>query len=210
MNSDLRSRARRDASSRPAPELARLRAEAEAWRDYKDAKADLEERLKQTNILITNAEFERLPALMDELGVSRFDLPPDGNHPGVSLEVKPHYHANIAADWPEEKRSAAFRALTDAGHGDLIRTEVTISLPREDHARLAKLTAGLEKAKLNFSVKESVHFGTLTAWVREQLEAVAAIPHKQKQKEALAALPPLEVIGARVGRVCRPKMIKEG
>ena len=202
-SASLRERARADAEHRPPPDLSRLRQEAERWRSLTERKRDLEEQLKQTNVQVANAEFDRLPSLMDELGVESFTLAPDGNHPAVELEVRPHYHANIAADWSPAQRAAAFAALEKANAGDLIRTEVQVLLPREEHSRLAKLLSGLRKAGFDFTVRESVHFGTLTAWVKEQAQLAV-----EQRKKPTALLPPLEVIGARIGRICRPK-IKE-
>jgi len=197
ISEEYRARARAAAAKQQATgqDTSRLRKEAERWRDLQEEKASLEERLRDVNLRISDLEFVTLPTIMDEMRIARLDLDPEGNHPGLELVVKPHYYANIAADWDPDRRQAAFQALEKSGNGDLIKTDVQISLSRQERSRLKKLLGGLKKAGFDFAVKEAVHFSTFTAWLKEQTELKHPVP-------------PLEVIGAKIGRICRPRIKK--
>jgi hypothetical protein len=156
-------------------------------------KAELEERLKTTNKELNELYFRTLPDVMDEAGVGSIALPADGNNPPVELKAQPYYAANIAAGWPPERRQAAFDWLDQHGHGDLIKTEVTVRFDRGDLAVAQQLIGDLkEDWNLDANVKQAVSHQTLTAWLREQVE--------EHQK-----LPPLDTIGATVGRVVKLK-----
>lgn len=206
----IRRRAREDAERKTDPaDLEEIRREVDRWRDLSLEKSDLEERLRATNIAVSELEFTTLPTLMDELKISRMDVEAKGNQPAVTLEAKPYYHANIAADWPEEKRRAAFKALEDLDHGDLIRTEIVISIPREEREKAKQIVAVLEKKALNPVVRESVHFSTLTAFVREQTEAEIEDRKANRPPPEKPRLPPLDVIGARIGRIVKPKIVEK-
>jgi hypothetical protein len=110
------------------PSLDGLRNLASRARSLEQEKADLEERLKATNKELNELYFRTLPDVMDEAGVGSIALPADGNNPPVELKAQPYYAANIAAGWPQERRQAAFDWLDQHGHGDLIKTEVTVRL----------------------------------------------------------------------------------
>jgi hypothetical protein len=112
------------------PSLDGLRNLASRARSLEQEKADLEERLKATNKELNELYFRTLPDVMDEAGVGSIALPADGNNPPVELKAQPYYAANIAAGWPPERRQAAFDWLDQHGHGDLIKTEVTVRFDR--------------------------------------------------------------------------------
>ena len=154
---------------------------------------ELEDQLATVKRQHLNVIFDQLPALMDAAGVDRLGLPAHGNYPAMNVELTPYYKANIAAGWPEEKRQAAFTALTELGHEDLIKTEITIAVPRGEHHIVQDL---LDMIACDYGLAgraaESVHSSTLSAWLREQIEANNP-------------LPPLDVIGATVGRIAQIK-----
>jgi hypothetical protein len=136
--------------------------------------------------------FKRLPDLMGELGINVVSLEADGNVPAVEAKAAPFYAANIAVGWPEEKRRAAFDWLDGNGHGDLIKTEVTVSFRREDRDEAVKFLK-VAKDYGRPEIKEAVHHGTLTAWLREQVEDQHYIP-------------PLDVLGGTVARSVKLKV----
>jgi len=179
--------------------LKALRAEVARIRDLQADKGDLEDKLKEVNIAINKAQFTTLPDLFDELGISVIELAPEGNHPGVKAEAKPYYRANIAADWPEEKRAAAFKVLADEGSEDLIKTEVIVQFPRGKLKEAKEFAATAEAVGAVAIVKESVHAQTLQAWLKEQIEKLKKVPNKTT----------LEALGAAVGRVVNLKPLKE-
>jgi hypothetical protein len=150
--------------------------------------ADLKERLAIKQKELSALLFEELPNLMDQAGVNPIGIPARGNQPSRLLELQPYYHANIAASWPQPKREAAFNALIDAGHEDLIKTEITITLTKGEHDKANKIVRLVkDQFGAETDISESVAWGTLTAWLKEQIQG----GHP---------LPPLDVIGATVGR----------
>lgn len=180
-------------SLRPQVTTATLHAVAEKASEARDIEleiSNLEERLKKRKADLRNIYMVELPNLMDQAQTDRIGIPATGNLPACDLKLTPYYHAQIAASWPQEKRNAAFAALTQLGHQDLIKTDLVISLPREDRASVPQLLETLKKLGLIPQVKENVHFKTLTAWLKEQYERGNP-------------LPPLETIGAEVGRIVK-------
>lgn len=168
--------------------LVKLKTAVSKVRDLKLEKKEQEERLKQTNIAIREQEFTILPALMDELEIPSIELGPEGNHPGITAKVENYFHANIAADWPEDKKTEAHKYLEDTGHGDLVRTEVIVSFAKEDHSQALKLANQLANDGYSVAVSNSVHWKTLTAWLKNMVEKKKIMPN-------------LEMIGGICGRI---------
>ncbi len=171
-----------------------LRALVSETRDLEQHKADLEEQLKAVNEQLTGNEgmyFNKLPALMTEIGLTVITLEADGNNPAVEAKAGPFYAANIAAGWPEEKRKTAFDWLDSNGHGDLIKTEVTVAFPRDERKAALKF-AKVANQYGAASMKEAVPWNTLTSWLREQVEEYGNMP-------------PLDIIGGTVSRSVKLK-----
>jgi hypothetical protein len=188
--------ARADAAGPSEDSLQRLRALVVATQALELEKADLEQRLKDTNIALQDHYYHLLPDLFDEAGVESVTLPPEGNTPGIKASASPYYRANIAAEWDPDKRKAAFNYLESLAAGDLIKTIIKISYNREDHEQAKKMVDMLKALRLNLSIEESVHWGTLTSWLREQVEVKKTLPD-------------LDKIGGTVGRVVRLKETKD-
>lgn len=174
--------------------LTRIREKAVAARDAEQELKDLEERLKETKNRLNHIYHEELPDLMFEAGVDEIGIPASGNLPAMVAKLGPYYQANIATGWPEERRTAAFNWLDNNKHGDLIKTEISILLPRGKREEAQKLIKQL--SKYGPSIKQSVPFQTLTAWLKDLVES---------GKD----LPPLEVIGGTVGQVVKLKERKD-
>jgi len=194
MPSSLEQRIRDSAPSIPADRLAQLRDLVAEARDLERRKAQLQEELSDVNKQLTGEGgmyFKKLPDLMGEVGVSVVTLEADGNNPAVEAKAGPYYACNIAVGWPEEKRKAAFEWLDTNGHGDLIKTEVTVQFRREDRNDAVRFLE-LARAFGTPEIKEAVHHGTMTAWLREQVEQHQYIP-------------PLDLIGGAVGRSVKLK-----
>jgi hypothetical protein len=172
------------------------RATAMMLRDLQLAVTDLEERLKEAQRQVRTLQFETLPAILDNLGVDRIGVPAHNNMPAYDLILTPYYKANIRADWPPAARAAAFQALVDLGHEDLIKTEITATLPRGQHQLAAQIVEDIRDNGVEPAVSEQVHHQTLTAWLTARLEAHEPVPD-------------LEVIGATVGRIARLKERRE-
>lgn len=176
----------------PQDKLERLKAEAAKTRELEFEVAELQERLneklEELNILMTKT----LPDLMEEAGVDSVGIPAQGNYPAWDARLRPFYNANIASSWPEEKRLEGFNYLTKIGHGDLIKTEIKISLPRGALKKAQTLVKQLAKQGMNAVMEQNVHSQTLKAWLKDQIENHAFMPD-------------LEKIGASVGKTVKPE-----
>jgi hypothetical protein len=153
---------------------------------------DLEERLAAARNELNALQFETLPTILDSLGVDRLGVPAHDNMPAFDLTLLPYCKAVIPASWPPEKRAAAFTALTEFGHEDLIKTEIVTALPRGQHALAQQIVAAIRERGAEPQVDEAVHHGTLTAWLSSRLAAHQPVPD-------------LETIGASVGRIVKLK-----
>lgn len=187
------------AGSKPAVDedaTTRLREAVKKARQIQQGIEDLETQLAAQKADLNRMFRDELPDLMDKIGTRMMELEGEGNQPPFIAKLVPYYYANIAADWPEEKRKAAFGWLEANGHGDLIKTNVTVPFRREDRKKAIAFTAGLQKKGVVSIVKEEVHFMTMKAWLKEQIE----------EKKTM---PPLDLIGGDVGRVVEIKPVKE-
>ena len=157
----------------------------------------LEAALEEAKATRLDLVMHKLPEYMDEIGQDRVGL----EKFNVDLEMADYYHANIAADWEPEKREKAFKWLEDNGHGDMIKTIVTIQFSRRllNHAKAVVEKLSKMKIKGFGAVPEpeigmAVPWNTLTAFVREQTEKSVALP--------------LDTLGATVGRIVKIKARK--
>lgn len=182
----------------PAPNvssdtLKKLSTKCEELREVELEIANLEERLANLNSRKYRIEREELPELMSEAGTDKIGIPANGNMPAYDLKLAPYYNANIAAKWEPERRAAAYAYLEKVKAADLIKTQIIINLPREDRKKAKALLKTLKKFKPE--VKESVHSGTLTSWLKEKTEAGDDVN--------------LEMIGGQVGQIVKPKTRKD-
>lgn len=178
----------------PSDMLKKLTAKARELRDTELEIETLNERLKEASARQYAIEHEELPELMMEAGTDHIGIPADGNMPAMDLKLKPFYSANIAAAWEPERRDAAFNYLTDEGAGDLIKTEITLKVPRELRDKVPQLLSKLEKASpsgVSIETKEAVHSATLKSWLKEKSEAGEEVK--------------LDLIGGSVGTVVTTK-----
>lgn len=178
----------------PQDKLDALRAQVALARELEMQKADLEEQLSSISSSLSKLYRVTLPTMLDEAHVPSITLDTEGNMPAVEVKALPFYSANIAASWPPEKRQAAFKWLDDNGHSDLIKTEVIAQFPREARDNALKFANQAEKYDATTSLKEVVNSQTLTAWLKEQVEA--------------GSVPPLEIIGGVIGRHAKLKVKK--
>ena len=133
----------------------------------------------------------QLPEMFASLGIDKIGVP--GANADVVSEA--YYHANIKADWEQDKKDAAFGWLEENGHGDILTIDLSVSLPRgniDEARRLQKLLR--EHTNQPISFVQGVPWNTLTKFVKEQTLAGATIP--------------LETLGATVGQMAKIKKRK--
>lgn len=180
----------------PEDKLEAVRDQLRKSRDTELEIADLEKRLADRKSEQNKRVFEELPAMFQEIGIDRLGIEADGNLPAYDAALSPYYKASIPSDWPQEKQDEAFGWLENEGYGDLVKNTFLVQLGRGDEKRALKLRALLEKAGYEFENKRAVPWNTLTSFVKEQVEK-----HN--------TTPPLELLGATVGKIVKLKPRKE-
>jgi hypothetical protein len=150
----------------------------------------------------------------DVIGLAEFD---------VDIKTEDYVFASIpnpdAEKDPEEAarkaelRAGAFAWLVENEHDGLIKTVVTVELPRGAYADAQRIKALIDElpavdpetgepigngGPLGYCarVQESVHWGTLTSFVKEQLKRTDPVTGEPVEL-------PLEKLGAVVGRVAK-------
>jgi len=177
-------------SFQPKVDLSAVEAAASEYRDLIERKADLEDLLSAAGKAVEEMAMVTLPDLLDKAGVDRIGVPARGNQAAFDVVLRPYYKAVIAAIWSDERKQEAFDALEQHKAGDLIRRVVTIYIPHDDPMAAEyerRMVAMAEKVGLDAEVTRTVPWNSLTSWLRERVEAGRP-------------LPPLEAIGATVGR----------
>jgi len=122
--------------------------------------ADLQAELKQVKEV-------DLPAAMAAAGVDQIKL-----STGEKVTVEHLVRANI----PKKHQGAAMAWLRKHKAGSLIKNEVVAKFGAKEDKKAAALAKQLLKEKVEHARKESVPWNTLSAYVREQMEAGRDIP----------------------------------
>ncbi len=175
--------------------LLEITATAEIAREIEQKIEALETDLSLEKAKLNALYYDRLPSLMAEARVDNFTLSARGNHPAVEYKMTPVYRASISAEWPEQKQAAAFSVLKRLKAEALIKRKFVVHLPKGKADVADKITAALRKIGVVPEVSESVHHGTLSAWLKElYVDRKKTLPARD-----------LEAIGGFVGRVVRPK-----
>ena len=185
-------------SNKPEPpkdKLDALRKMVGEARDKEALKADLESRLKETNIRLQELYHKDLPDLLDQVGVPSISLAAEGNLPAVTAKAEPYYRANIAAEWEPDRKQAAFSLLDSLESGDIIKSDVTVQFSRGQREQTLALTEQLKTLGFSPIVKDQVPWATLTSWLKEQVE----------RHDVTFTAQQLETLGATIGRIVRLK-----
>lgn len=191
--SDLSSLIAEDA----APSTDKLEIVKTKARELRDLTLESEELMRQQELIagrINTIQGRELPDLMIETGLNKLGLEAEGNLPAYDVEVKNFYSASIRADAPTAP--AAYQWLDKNGHGDLIKHTFTISFGKNEAKAAKQFEKQLETAKVDYSSKLGVHSGTLTAFVKDQIENEDAVL-------------PLDLLGATVGKWAKIQPRKE-
>jgi hypothetical protein len=151
---------------------ARLVKMATKYVELEARKKQLDADLKAVNVELWDLRHKHLVDLMNEIGTDHIGVP-DANADVVLL---PYYKANIAAEWTDEAKAAAYAHLEELGLGDILKNTITVVFPKgwdEERAEWLEKVRGLN---LSFDPPEmieakSVPWNTLTATVKEQVNA---------------------------------------
>ena len=126
-----------------------------------------EEDLKQKKKNLEHISGEVIPTMMAEMGLAHLKL-----MDGSSVDVKPHYSANITI----ANKDAAFKWLRDNGLGDIIKNEISVSFGRNEDNKAADYAVLAQERGFQPTQKLKVEPMTLKALVRERIEAGKDMP----------------------------------
>jgi hypothetical protein len=143
-------------------------------------------------------EYQILPDLFMQTGVTHIGLAAEGNEPPYEAKMQDHYHAVINVDWPEERRVEALKWVEKNKLGDLIKTVITIELGRGQSKLTTKVLTALRTLKVPFTKQQNVPWNTLTAAIREMYRDGRTLSDTE-----------LNMIGASVGKIVKLKPKKE-
>lgn len=104
---------------------------------------------------------EKLPDAMEAAGMKEFTLTD-----GSKIKVSDQRQTSIKGD----KKPEALVWLNDNGHGSIIKHNVTCTFGRGEDDEAKKLTEVLESEGFEYNDVEDVHYQTLQAWGRKQVE----------------------------------------
>jgi len=142
-------------------EMARMMGEAESYLSLTAEAEAMDEASKALRAKARTILEQTLPQLMDEIGCPSFETTM-----GHKITVGPFTRAAI----PKKTEEKAFEWLRKNGQGDLIKTLVTARFAAGKDKAAAAAVKTLEKFGVAADVKNTVHAGTLTAWVKKELE----------------------------------------
>ena len=126
-----------------------------------------EKDLKQKKKNLEHLSGEIIPTMMAEMGLSHLKL-----MDGSSVDVKPHYSANITI----ANKEAAFNWLRNNGLGDIIKNEISVSFGRNEDNKAADYAVLAKGQGFQPTQKLKVEPMTLKALVRERIEAGKDMP----------------------------------
>ena len=128
----------------------------------------LDRELKDEKQALLKLTDEDLPSTMADLGLSRFSL-----DDGSTVEVKPTYGASILV----KDRPAAYDWLRDNGFDDIIKNVISCQFGRGEDDQASAFHAFASQQGYPTNQNESIHAGTLKAFVKERIEAGEDFPH---------------------------------
>jgi hypothetical protein len=131
--------------------------------EVENADKQLKEKKKNLDYL----SGEVIPTMMSEMGLSHLKL-----MDGSSVDVKPHYSANITI----ANKEAAFNWLRNNGLGDIIKNEISVSFGRNEDNKAADYAELAKGQGFQPTQKMKVEPMTLKALVRERIEAGKEMP----------------------------------
>lgn len=130
-----------------------------------EEQSDLEKTLKAVTDKITKLEQETIPDLMLETGLSEVTT-----REGLKVAVVPFMKVSI----PKAQEDLAFAELRAMGAGDIIKTKVAANMA--NGANISVAMGALNAVGLEPELLQSVHYQTLNAWAREQVDSGCTLP----------------------------------
>jgi len=148
-------------------QLKQLSVLAKALLTQEKVIQDLTEKLEQKQLKLNELRRRLIPDLMRDIGVSEFKLTS-----GIKVTIRELIEASIKA----ENQFKAFAWLRENEFDSLIKNEVVTKFGMKEDKKALKLLKELMAKGYDSAHKESIHGGTLKAFVKEQLEAGNPLP----------------------------------
>jgi hypothetical protein len=140
---------------------------------------ELEEQVDNARAAIYMIQTEELPAIMEQFNLSEFKL-----KDGSKITVRPFVKASLPSEGailkckdPDKqgemrtRLSNAFIYLRKQGAGAMIKTFLKADFGKDSEPLARKAILALRKLGVRAEVAKNVHPQTLTAWVKERIEA---------------------------------------
>ena len=128
----------------------------------------LDRELKDEKQALLKMTDEDLPSTMADLGLSKFSL-----DDGSMVSVMATYGASILV----KNRPMAYEWLRDNGYDDIIKNIVSCQFGRGEDDQASAFQAFASQQGYPADQNESIHAGTLKAFVKERIEAGDDFPH---------------------------------
>jgi CRISPR/Cas system CMR-associated protein Cmr1 (group 7 of RAMP superfamily) len=136
--------------------LSRLADLAFKQRELENRIEELQAEMKVLNEELGAVSQKDIPELMQEIGIKEFKLTN-----GLKVSVRPHFSGKVLGeglfDWMEAN-----------GFADIVKTELVIKSRRTDEDILQPVYELLTQIGIDFTDKDSIHYQTLGAWIKEQ------------------------------------------
>lgn len=179
-----------EASAEQVPEdkLKKIAFFGERQRHLKKTIAELENNLTIVKEQLRKVVEQDLPEAMDEVGMTSFVM-----DDGSKITVSTFYSASI----PEDRKDEAFEWLKENNFDGMIKADVKVQFGKgefEIAQSFLQFIRGFNEKAIDPEYKESVHWQTLRAFVREQIEGGAPLP--------------LDMFGVFIGRKAELKLPK--
>lgn len=156
--------------------------------------ADLEEKISAKRQRKNDIDYTILPELFATEGITKLGVPAEGNHPAMTGSLGDHCKAVIRADWPDDRKRVAFDRLDALGLSDIVKNVISVTLNRGEDAEARRVAKLLEDANVVYQRSRDVHWGTLTAAVKDLRDRGADLDGQA-----------LDEIGAVIGKVVKIK-----
>lgn len=151
----------------PSDALKELKRLSDALVAAENAVEAAEQALKDAKAQERKLREEEVPDFMQELGIAKLQL-----ETGEIIGYKP----DVRLEWNDAQKGAAFGWLEENGFGGLIKTVVGAAFGKGELEKAKELLARLTEEGLEAALKRDVHYHTMCAFLREQIEDGAAIP----------------------------------
>lgn len=147
--------------------LAQIAATARDILDARDEVAEAEEVLKQKQARLRSLQEDILPELMTEAGQEELTT-----IDGLKVSIK----EMVRGQPPKDKEAEAFAWLRESGNGGIIKSKLEADLGKADADKIKAAQEALAPLGFRAAPKQSVHWQTLGALVREKLAKGEQVP----------------------------------